>query len=447
MRRWRSRERYTVRVVVREWPGYVDQKNYAASIVSHDWILSLDGRRACPAQALADEIKSALAAAPVRAAFDMPRVTWHLGQWIRTTDWVSRLSETALRSARVPVDRPVCVHRSGQHRGSVGRLRRRAAALCLQGYRRPSRNDRPVHDVRRAPDARRRPPRGLAADGRPPAARVSEKLPRARRHPRRRAGLHHLGDELVKHVFLKFAKLWERSVRHDGPSRRHDGVRGHGASSLKMFSLHIDTARTWRGGQNQVLLTVNGLREIGQRAALVAHPDGELRRRASEGLELIDRFLAARRKWISRPRGVCRASSRQLKPDVIHAHDAHGVAMASLALSLRASSRLARQARRAFVVGRGGSTFHLRKGTRCRGGNTGKVDFFIAASDAIRRILLADGVTVDRIDRPCMKASTSNMSPPRRSVGVHEELFWLPSRSAGRRRTSRRSSPTRDSAI
>jgi len=54
-----------------------------------------------------------------------------------------------------------------------------------------------------------------------------------------------------------------------------------------MFSLHIDTARTWRGGQNQVLLTVNGLREIGQRAALVAHPDGELRRRAAEGLELV----------------------------------------------------------------------------------------------------------------------------------------------------------------
>ena len=54
-----------------------------------------------------------------------------------------------------------------------------------------------------------------------------------------------------------------------------------------MFSLHIDTARTWRGGQNQVLLTVNGLRAIGQRAALVAHPDGELRRRAAEGLDLI----------------------------------------------------------------------------------------------------------------------------------------------------------------
>ena len=34
-------------------------------------------------------------------------------------------------------------------------------------------------------------------------------------------------------------------------------------SAQVMFSLHVDTARTWRGGQNQVLLTVNGLRAIG----------------------------------------------------------------------------------------------------------------------------------------------------------------------------------------
>ena len=54
-----------------------------------------------------------------------------------------------------------------------------------------------------------------------------------------------------------------------------------------MFSLHVDSARTWRGGQNQVLLTVNGLRAMGHRAALVAHPDGELRRRAEEGMELL----------------------------------------------------------------------------------------------------------------------------------------------------------------
>ena len=36
-----------------------------------------------------------------------------------------------------------------------------------------------------------------------------------------------------------------------------------------------------------MLLTVKGLRAIGHRALLVAHPDGELRRRAREGLDLV----------------------------------------------------------------------------------------------------------------------------------------------------------------
>src|SRR5580658_3651228 len=104
-----------------------------------------------------------------------------------------------------------------------------------------------------------------------------------------------------------------------------------------MFSLHIDTARTWRGGQNQVLLTVNGLRAIGERAALVAHPDGELRRRAAEGLELIP--LAPRSEVDLSAAWRLSRVVRQLKPDVIHAHDAHGVAMASLALSIGSASQ------------------------------------------------------------------------------------------------------------
>ena len=54
-----------------------------------------------------------------------------------------------------------------------------------------------------------------------------------------------------------------------------------------MRSVHIDTARTWRGGQNQVLMTVTGLAEAGHQAMLVAHEAGELRRRASEGLRFI----------------------------------------------------------------------------------------------------------------------------------------------------------------
>ena len=54
-----------------------------------------------------------------------------------------------------------------------------------------------------------------------------------------------------------------------------------------MFSLHVDTGRGWRGGQIQVMHTVLGLRALGQRAALVAHPEGELIRRMAEGMDLI----------------------------------------------------------------------------------------------------------------------------------------------------------------
>jgi len=54
-----------------------------------------------------------------------------------------------------------------------------------------------------------------------------------------------------------------------------------------MFSLHIDTSRNWTGGSNQVMYTVMGLRARRERAALVAHPDGELFRRMSEGTDLI----------------------------------------------------------------------------------------------------------------------------------------------------------------
>ena len=50
----------TERVVVRPWAGYVAQKNFAASIASNDWILSLDAdERITPA--LAQEIESTLA--------------------------------------------------------------------------------------------------------------------------------------------------------------------------------------------------------------------------------------------------------------------------------------------------------------------------------------------------------------------------------------------------
>jgi glycosyltransferase involved in cell wall biosynthesis len=185
-----------------------------------------------------------------------------------------------------------------------------------------------------------------------------------------------------------------------------------------MFSLHIDTARTWRGGQNQVLLTVNGLRASGHRAALVAHPDGELRRRAAEGLELVP--LASRGEVdLSAGWRLARVIKR-LQPDVVHAHDPHGVAMAALALSFGASSP--RGARPALVASRR-VDFRLKGNSFSRWKNR-QVDCFVAASDAIRRMLVADGVPAERTTTVHEGIDVEHVvaAPP---VNVHE-AFWLP---------------------
>jgi glycosyltransferase involved in cell wall biosynthesis len=182
-----------------------------------------------------------------------------------------------------------------------------------------------------------------------------------------------------------------------------------------MFSLHVDTARTWRGGQNQVLLTVLGLRSAGHRAALVAHPAGELRQRAQEGLDLFP--IAPRSEMDLSAAWKLSRVLRQLRPDIVHAHDPHGVAMAALALSMSnvpATPRLV-AARRV--------DFHLKSNAFSRW-KYRQVERFICSSDAIRQMLVADGipaplaVTVhEGIDVEHVAAAPA--------ADLHAE-FWLP---------------------
>jgi glycosyltransferase involved in cell wall biosynthesis len=182
-----------------------------------------------------------------------------------------------------------------------------------------------------------------------------------------------------------------------------------------MFSLHIDTARTWRGGQNQVLVTVLGMRAAGHRAMLVAHADGELRRRADEGLEFL--ALAPRTEMDLSAAWRLSRAIKALRPDIVHAHDPHGVAMAAIALSMST------QPKRAPLVAARRVDFRL-KGNALSRWKYDQVDCFICASEAIRKILLADGVAAARavtvhegIDLGHVAAA-----PP---AALREEL-WLP---------------------
>jgi len=188
-----------------------------------------------------------------------------------------------------------------------------------------------------------------------------------------------------------------------------------------MFSLHIDTARTWRGGQNQVVLTVNGLRSIGHRTALVAHPDGELRRRAAEGLDLIP--IAPRTEMDLSAAWRLSRVIRGLAPDIIHAHDAHGVAMAALALGMGAASVERTGGRAPALVAARRVDFHLRGNSLSRWKQR-QVDCFIAASEAIRQMLVDDGVPAARTTTVHEGIDVEHVAaaPP---VNVHE-AFWLP---------------------
>lgn len=108
------------RVVVRPWAGYVDQKNYAASIAAHDWILSLDADERVSA-ALARETQEMLRQEPSARGFRIPRVTWHLGRWIRTTDWYPDY-QLRLYDRRAAKWTGRYVHEGVSVEGPVGRL-------------------------------------------------------------------------------------------------------------------------------------------------------------------------------------------------------------------------------------------------------------------------------------------------------------------------------------
>ena len=113
--------RHTRRVVERDWPGYGEQKNYAATLATHDWVLSLDAdERVTPD--LAREIQHLLRSDPPYRGYRVPRVTWYLGRWIRSTDWYPdpQLRLYDRRHGRWPAR---LVHESVVVDGPTGQLR------------------------------------------------------------------------------------------------------------------------------------------------------------------------------------------------------------------------------------------------------------------------------------------------------------------------------------
>jgi glycosyltransferase involved in cell wall biosynthesis len=207
------------RTEIRAWTGYVDQKNFAATLASHDWIFSLDADERVP-PALASEIRALLSTEPSHPGYRVPRVTFHLGRWVRTTDFYPDY-QTRLYDRRKARWQGRYVHESVTVDGPCGQL---TQELLHYSYRNLSDHLDRINAYTTLA-ARQMHERGRRAGTvdlllHPPAAFL-------RNYVLRRGFLDGTAGLILSivnaySVFLKFAKLWElqRTPNLKMPARR-----------------------------------------------------------------------------------------------------------------------------------------------------------------------------------------------------------------------------------
>ncbi len=110
------------RVLENAWPGYADQKNFAAAHASHNWILSLDADEALSSELAAEIVRLHAESDLPYDAYRFPRRARYLGAWIRHSGWYpdSKIRLYDRRKARWVGD---YVHESVVADGPVGKLR------------------------------------------------------------------------------------------------------------------------------------------------------------------------------------------------------------------------------------------------------------------------------------------------------------------------------------
>jgi len=113
-----------------DWPGFGVQKNRALDLATCDWVLSIDADERVTPKLMA-EIQAILATEPMLKAYEIPRLSWYCGKFIRHAGWrpdfVLRLFERD--SARFSDD---LVHERVVPTGNVGQLKH---ALLHYSYR------------------------------------------------------------------------------------------------------------------------------------------------------------------------------------------------------------------------------------------------------------------------------------------------------------------------
>ena len=145
---------------------------------------------------------------------------------------------------------------------------------------------------------------------------------------------------------------------------------------------HVDSELSWRGGQKQVIELIRGLSQRGQQNLLICRQDSKIAEKAaSEGIDTV--LLPLRGEWdiISARRLTKIVKNRGI--DIIHAHSSHAHTIALFALLGVPKCKL--------VVSRR-VDFHIQNPLSRMFKYGSRVDKIITVSDAIKRILIEDGI-------------------------------------------------------
>lgn len=153
--------------------------------------------------------------------------------------------------------------------------------------------------------------------------------------------------------------------------------------------LHIDTERTWRGGEQQALYLATGLAARGVTNLCVGQPDSPyVERCAEKGLDTAE----VRMRGEGDPASIQRLRRlfRDWRPDVIHMHTSHAHMLGMLASRTTGVGKTVVSRRVDFSIYRNFlrlSWFKYRFG----------IDLYVAISEGIKRQMVKDGIPAERI--------------------------------------------------
>ena len=172
--------------------------------------------------------------------------------------------------------------------------------------------------------------------------------------------------------------------------------------------MHIDSGKSWRGGQRQVYLLAKGLRDRGHEPLVIAPPGSPLLEKA-RAAGLAATAVSTRAEWDVLAAKRIRSRLRAWRPDLVHAHDARSHTIAMLALGTNSRIPLLVTRRVVFAP----RLARVKYGKR--------VTRFIAVSRAVERALMLAGVAPEKIEVVYSGVAEPRIEAPR---DWRSELGW-----------------------